>query len=44
MYKVKFMYSEFPSSTLFKFFMKKDEADSFIKELGDRFISIELVQ
>ena len=43
MYKVKFMYSEFPSTTLFKFFMKKDEADLFIKELGIRFISMEEV-
>lgn len=43
MYKVKFMLSDFPSSTLFKFFKDKEEADSFIKELGNRFISVEEV-
>ena len=37
------MYKEFPSSTLFKFFKDKEEADSFIKEIGDRFISVELL-
>lgn len=43
MYKVKFLYSQFPSSTLFKFFKDKEDADTFIKDLGDRFISVELV-
>lgn len=43
MYKVKFFHTDSPSATLFKFFRNKEEADMFIVELGDRFISIELV-
>jgi hypothetical protein len=43
MFKVKFMYSDFPSATLFKFFKSKVEANLFIRDIGNRFISIEEV-
>ena len=43
MFKVSFKYSEFPETVLFKLFKSKEEADTFIQSIGDRFISIKQI-
>jgi len=43
MYKVIFKIEEFWAVDFFKIFKTKEDADAFIKELGDRFMSVKLI-
>ena len=43
MFKVNFIAEGFPSVSLFKIFKNKEEADTFINQLGCMFISVKLI-
>ena len=43
MYKVNFADAVFPSHQFFKIFKTQTEADTFIKQLGDRFVSVKFI-
>ena len=43
MFKVNFQSINFLNITFFKIFKTKDQSDTFIKQLGDRFVSIKLI-
>jgi hypothetical protein len=43
MYKVNFTNAVSPFYQFFKVFKTKDEADTFIQQLSDRFVSIKLI-
>jgi hypothetical protein len=43
MYKVNFAESVFPFHQFFKIFKTKTEADIFVKLLGDKFVSLQLI-
>jgi hypothetical protein len=43
MFKVNFMAEGFPDVTLFKIFKTKEQADLFIGDLGNKFISLKII-
>jgi hypothetical protein len=43
MYKVNFTESVFPFHQFFKIFKTETEANAFIKELGNKFISVKFI-
>jgi hypothetical protein len=40
MFKVNFSEKEFPAVSMFKIFKTKEQAELFINEIGDKFVSI----
>ena len=40
MFKVNFIEKEFPAVSLFKIFKTKEDAEFFIDEIGDKFLSM----
>lgn len=43
MFKVNFVEKEFPTISLFKIFKTKEKADTFINELGNKFVSVKII-
>lgn len=43
MFKVNFIEKEFPSISLFKIFKTKEQAEFFIDEIGDKFLSLKII-
>ena len=43
MFKVNYVEKEFPAVSLFKIFKTKEQAESFIKEINDKFISLKII-
>ena len=43
MFKVNFAEKKFPAISLFKIFKTKEQAELFINEIGDKFLSIKEV-
>ena len=43
MFKVNFISEEFPNVSLFKIFKTKEQADLFIDDLGNKFISLKII-
>jgi len=43
MFKVNYVEKEFPGVSLFKIFKTKEQAESFVKELGNKFVSLKII-
>jgi hypothetical protein len=43
MFKINFIAEGFPSVSLFKIFKTKEQADLFIDDLGNRFLSLKII-
>lgn len=43
MYKVNYVEKEFPAVSLFKIFKTKEQAESFINEIGNKFVTLKII-
>lgn len=43
MFKVNYIEKDFPAISLFKIFKTKEQAESFIKDIGSKFVSLKMI-